>query len=155
MNAMSHKLYISGLAASLVAACLVVIASTVFAIHDASEYRSLPEEYRSGVEKLQADWHYAGLPKDEQAGILDLHQQWRDQEKLPWWGADPPVDPHVQKAETLSYFEEFVPRWGSRIHQQRPVLAVAISFLAFVPTILLVGGVKWLRWLRSPDPVAG
>ena len=127
---------------------VVVLVSMIVAVHDSAEYRALPEQYRAGIEKLQKGWGFYNLHVLEQAAILDRHERWVNEKKLQWWWAGSTlVDPELQKAGTLSNFEKFVPRWGLRIHQQRPILAVLVSLVAFVPLVLLVG------WAKAPQVV--
>ena len=152
---LARKLYISGLVALLGLGAVVMIVSVVITAHDALHYQALPQPFRLAINKLQDGWHYAGLPEDQQEAILAQHKKWKDQEKLPWWGSSEIVDPDAQKAETLANFQKFVPRWGLRMNQQRPFLALGVSLLAFVPAIVFLYMTKWIGWLRSPNPVAG
>jgi hypothetical protein len=149
---MRRKLYISARTTLLVLACLIVLASTVFAVHDSWEFLALPAAYRSAIGKLQDHWHYEGLHEDEQAAILKMHQTWQEADKLPWWGADRLADPNQQSGETLRNFEKFVPRWGLRLHQLHPIFAVLLSLSAFIPALALIGLRRWSLWLRSPTP---
>jgi len=148
----ASKLYISAVVALVAVGGIAVAASAIISAHDCLYYQRLATNYRAGIEKLQQDWHYAGLSEDEQQAILDQHMQWKDQQKLPWWSGYPLVDPEVQKRDTLENFEKLVPRWGTRLHQQHPFAAIAISFVAFIPLVTLLAVSRWLRWVRSAEP---
>lgn len=152
---MSRKLYKSFVVFLAVFGAVLLLVSITLAIHDSSQYRELPIEYREAVERLESGWHYQGLSSKQQAAIITVHKKWQSEGNLPWWGADPAVDPEVQKNETLKHFETFVVRWGSVLHQRQPFLAVLLSAGGFFPLLLFIGICWWVKWLRSPEKSAG
>lgn len=129
---------------------VLFLGSTVMAVHDAALYWTLPEAYRSAINKLDQGWHYAGLPKDERAAVLEMHQKWENEERIPWWGADERVDPTEQREETLEYFDKFIPRWGWVAHQRYPLSTILLSLVGFAPFGITIAIARWIAWLRAP-----
>jgi len=127
------------------------LVNTVLVLHDFIHYDKLPAEYRNAIDRLEDDWHYAGLASNEQDAVLQMHKKWQSRGLLPWWGADPLVDLDEQKMEALENFRKFVPLWGTGLHQRHPFWVVLLSLGGFMPLLIYLGLFRWMRWLRSPE----
>ncbi len=152
---MLKKLYISAVIVFATIASLFSIANSALAVHDSLHYSRLPLEYRSGIQRLQAGWHFSGLSDKQQDAISRVHQRWYEAGHLSWLDAGIPVDMVIRKHEALANFEKFVPRWGFRLHQQYPIATSFLALLSFVPMLVLMGLRRWVRWLTSPSEGLG
>lgn len=171
---MSKKLYISALVLSGGFGLTVLVWSVVAAVHDSHAYRSLPDDYRSAITKLEDGWFERELPEGEYVALRTQRDLWIDQGKMPSWFA---LEERglLQETSTLAedsegdgfdeliramganeqdtpetLFSRCVPRWGTTLHQREPIAAVALSMVAFVPLILLIASACYVRWLRTP-----
>lgn len=171
---MSKKLYISALVLSGGFALAVLVWSVVAAVHDSRAYRSLPDDYRSAITRLEEGWFERELPEDEYVALRTQRDLWIEQGKMPSWFA---LEERglAQKTSALAddsgrnvflemfrkqesdqldtpqgLFSTCVSRWGTILHQRQPIAAVASSMVAFVPLILIIAIACWVRWIRRP-----
>ena len=137
-----ERVWLTALGVSFVLGVCVLVVSGILVGHDYLAWRGLDADYRSGIVKLESNWGYSELLEAEQVAVSLQQQAWN-----PYENGRPVRADRFSPVENL---ERLVPRWGSRMHQRRPFLAMLLSLLGFVPCLGVYWGREWWEWLNRP-----